>query len=152
MQRLLNRNGVMFVLCAVAFMVTAAAQASSTGDSKAQAWVGRDASQLLMQLRVDGGRVQIVEDDATMETRYIWRTVTPAWTERVHVSGGEFMFMESTGNGQRPVFAPIVYDEVDHPELHRCAITYVADREGVVRRWEQDGPNCAEDIVGPKGS
>jgi len=141
----------------VSLLVLAAASATASGQggvgaSKANAWVGRDASQLLMQLRVDGGRVQIDEDDATMETRYTWRTVTPAWVEKVKVAGGEFMFMESTGNGQRPVFAPIVYDEIDHPELHRCSITYIADSEGVVRRWQQDGPNCDEDIVGPKGS
>ena len=133
-------------------VASAWAETGAVNTPKAGAWVGRDASDLLMELRVDGGRVQIDEDDATMETRYTWRTVTPAWTERVHVSGGEFMFMESTGNGQRPVFAPIVYDEIDHPEMHRCDVTYIADREGVVRRFEINGPECDADVVGPKGS
>lgn len=127
-----------------------ASELSPGAAAKANAWVGRDASALLLDLRVDGNRVNIAEDNATMETRYTWRTVTPAWTEKVKVSGGKFMFMESTGNGQRPVYSPIVYDEIDHPDKHRCEVTYVADSEGVVRRWEQNGPDCNDDIVGPK--
>lgn len=148
--RLLAAVGLIAI--GLGLVTSARAEPGAVNASKAGAWVGRDASDLLMELRVDGGRVQIDEDDATMETRYTWRTVTPAWTERVHVSGGEFMFMESTGNGQRPVFAPIVYDEIDHPEKHRCDVTYIADREGVVRRFELKGPECDADVVGPKGS
>ena len=120
--------------------------------TKANAWVGRDASELLLQLRVDGGRVQIGEVDALMVTRFTWRTVTPAWTERVHVSGGELIGVTIQNNVHLPHYTPIVYDEVDHPEKHRCDVTYVADREGVVRRWEHQGPHCSDDIVGPNAS
>ncbi|WP_089235758.1 hypothetical protein [Stenotrophomonas lactitubi] len=122
----------------------AAARASADG------WVGREASQLLMQLRVDGGRVQIEEDDETLETRYTWRTVVPAYTEQVKVGGGEFLYMEPTGtSGQRAVYAPIIVEDVHHAEEHRCDITYIADRDGVVRRWQHRGPRCDIDIVGP---
>ena len=41
------------------------ARASERARSKADAWVGREASELLMQLRVDGGRVRIDEIEAT---------------------------------------------------------------------------------------
>lgn len=118
--------------------------------ASADGWIGREASQLLMQLRVDGGRVQIEEDDATLETRYTWRTVVPAYTEQVKVGGGEFLYMEPTGtSGERPVFAPIIVEDVHHAEEHRCDITYIADRDGVVRRWQHRGPQCDTDIVGP---
>jgi len=117
---------------------------------KAEPWIGRDASDLLLELRVDGGRVQIVEDDAAMETRYMWRTVTTAWTERIHVSGGEFLGLRIQPNGQIPEYSPIVYEETHHPEKHRCDVTYVADREGVIRRFELKGPECDADVIGPK--
>ncbi|MDR7191800.1 hypothetical protein [Luteimonas terrae] len=142
---------VAVVLAPLASLVTAA-DTSAGAHAKAGAWVGRDASALLMELRVDGGRIQIDEDDATLETRYTWRTVTPAWTERIHVSGGELIGVTVRNNVHMPHYTPIIYDEVDHPEKHRCDITYVADREGVVRRFELKGPDCDEDVVGPKGS
>lgn len=130
---------------------SAAGGHESTASARAQSWVGQDASQLLMALRVDGGRVKIEEDNATMETRYIWRTVTPAWTERIHVSGGELVHVHVRGNVHIPEYTPIVYDEIDHPEMHRCDVTYVADREGVVQRFDLSGPDCDADVVGRKG-
>jgi len=142
-------RGLLVVLLVLPAAAAAYDQASSAA-TKAGAWVGRDASSLLMELRVDGGRVQIDEDDSTMVTRYTWRTVTPAWTERVHVSGGDLVHVHVRGNLHIPEYTPIVYDEIDHPEKHRCDVTYVADREGVVRRFEIKGPECDADVVGPK--
>ncbi|MEG2806026.1 hypothetical protein [Stenotrophomonas sp.] len=131
------------------------AQADTVLNAQAKAladgWIGRDASALLLQLRVDGGRVQIDEDDATLETRYTWTTIQPAWTEKVYVSGGEFLYNEPTPpSGYRPVFAPIHYRNVEHPPVHRCDISYIADREGRVQRWVANGIQCDEDVVGPQ--
>ena len=142
---------VLLVLLGVACPAVGAELGAATA-AKANAWVGRDASDLLLQLRVDGGRAQIVEDDATMETRYIWSTSTPAWTERIHVSGGELLGLRIQPNGQIPEYSPIVYEYIDHPIKHRCDITFVVDSEGVVRRWEHRGPDCDEDIIGPKSA
>jgi hypothetical protein len=134
----------------VAGALSSHAEPGTSAKALADAWMGRDASELLLQLRVDGGRVRIDEDPTSLETRYTWTTIKPAWTEKVYVSGGEYLHNESTGNGYRPVYAPIYYDNVDHPPEHRCDITYIADSEGVVRRWTARGPECDADIVGPK--
>ena len=48
-------------VCLLAF--DASAQADRRAKGKADEWIGRDASELLLQLRVDGGRVEITEDD-----------------------------------------------------------------------------------------
>ena len=147
----LARSGLCLLLVVAAPCIGATNGPHGEASAKAQSWVGREASDLLMELRVDGGRVQIDEDDTTMETRYTWRTVTPAWTERVHVSGGDLVHVHVRGNVHIPEYTPIVYDEIDHPEKHRCDVTYVADREGVVQRFDLKGPDCDADVVGRKG-
>lgn len=148
-----GRFGTATLSVAILALTTGAApiDLDTRAKARADAWMGREAGQLLTQLRVDGGRVQIVEDDRTLETRYTWSTRDEAWIEKIKVGGGELLYVESTGNGTRPVFAPIIYDEVHHPVAHRCDITYIADSEGVLRRWEHHGPKCADDIVGPVG-
>ena len=150
-----TRTGLRYVGFIALFLLftSSAVQATGLGQparAKAEAWVGRDASDLLMQLRVDGGRVRIQEDDRTLETRYTWSTNTPAWTEKVYVSGGELLGVRIQNNAHIPEYAPTVYDLVDHPVEHRCDVTYIADSEGVVRRWEHAGPHCDDDIVGPR--
>jgi len=113
--------------------------AAQTADSKASAWLGRDAGELLIQLRVDGGRVQIEEADG--ETHYTWTSINKAWNEHVVVSSGSlFGLMPTT----------VVSQNIQHPEQHRCQITYVADREGKIRRYRYAGPMCRQDIVPPK--
>lgn len=116
---------------------TSSAEGTLGADAKARAdaWIGRDASELLVQLRVDGGRLEIDEDDTSMETYYTSNTKKPGWTENVYGSVGDLRYIDH---------------QVQHPPEHRCDITYVADRDGIIRRWEHDGPQCDTDIVGPK--
>ncbi|WP_123831067.1 hypothetical protein [Luteimonas sp. 100069] len=117
-------------------MAPAAAQ---TADSKASAWLGRDAGELLIQLRVDGGRVQIEEADG--ETHYTWTSINKAWNEQVVVASSSLFGLVPT---------TVVSQNIQHPEQHRCQITYVADREGKIRRYRYAGPMCRQDIVAPK--
>ncbi|NIJ70132.1 hypothetical protein [Xanthomonas sp. 60] len=140
------------LLPCLACTAAGASELGAEARAKAHAWLGRDASELLLQLRVDGGRVQIVEDEQTQQTRYTWSTNTPAWTERVRVSGGDLLGVTVQNNVQIPHFTPIVYDEIHHPLKHRCDITYIADSEGVIRQWDYSGTECDQDIVGPSST
>ena len=153
------------LVAAAAFAGEGLAQGSTRGRSKADAWVGRDASELLLQLRVDGGRVDIDENDETGETSYAWRTWNPAWTETVTTGGGLSyggpgaaggnMVGMAPGAGRGapgvPVFqAPTETHHVDHAATHRCDVTFYASAEGIVTRWEFTGQNCKQDIRAPK--
>jgi len=110
--------------------------------SKADAWIGRDASELLLQLRVDGGRVRIREIEATGETAYTWDTWNAGRTETV-ITGSDFT--------PGPVVTKNIYTkDVYHPPAHRCGVTYYADMEGIVRRWEYAGKSCGRDVAKPK--
>lgn len=131
--------------------------------SKADAWIGKDASELLLQLRVDGGQVDIQEDDATGETRYTWSTWNPAWVE-TRVSGGGLSYgngapgstlvgVTQGGNGVAgaPIYqAPSQVDYVQHAATHRCDVTFFANADGIVVRWEFTGAACGRDIRAPK--
>ncbi|MCD9033334.1 hypothetical protein LDO32_16585 [Luteimonas sp. Y-2-2-4F] len=126
--------------------------AAQRARSKADAWIGRDAGELLMQLRVDGGRVQIDELDETGETRYTWSSWNPAWTETV-TTGGNVIGMHPGGPGvaPTPIFdGPAQSHEVHHDATHRCDISFFADAEGIVSRWEYTGSNCNRDIKRPR--
>lgn len=122
--------------------------------AKADAWLGRDASELLLQLRVDGGRVQINESEDSDETSYTWETWNSEYTEKV-VTGvdRQIIGMTQGGNGvaATPIFNETVYtQDVYHPATHRCDITFYADAEGIIRRWAYVGNACRYDIAKPK--
>lgn len=136
---------------------------SKHATTKADAWIGKDAGELLLQLRVDGGRVDINENDATGETSYTWSSWNPAWTEEVVTGGGlsyggpsgagsQMVGVTPGGNGVAgaPIFrAPTQSHYVDHPATHRCDVTFYADMDGIVTRWEYTGSACARDIKRP---
>jgi hypothetical protein len=156
---------VLALLAAAGMATQAPAQGGKRARNKADAWIGRDASELLLQLRVDGGRVDIEEDDATGETRYTWRTWNPAWVETVTTggdlsfggpgAGGGTMVGMAPGAGPNapgtPVFqSPTHTYQVQHAATHRCDVTFFADADGIVARWEFTGSNCSNDIRAPK--
>ncbi len=127
------------------------AQGSKRANAKADAWLGRDASELLMQLRVDGGRVDIEENDETGETSYTWSTWNPAWTEVVQTGGGVVGVVPGgRGVAPTPIFAPTQTHQIDHPATHRCDITFHANAEGIIHRWVYTGDRCSRDIERPE--
>lgn len=127
------------------FAVDADAQNNRRAHGKADEWIGRDASDLLLQLRVDGGRVAITEDDEAGETRYSWSTINPAWTETWTEQGNLVGVDRGT-----PIYAPGQAYERHHAATHRCTITFIADLEGTIRDWEMHGDACGSDVRRPK--
>jgi hypothetical protein len=114
--------------------------------NKADEWIGRDASDLLLQLRVDGGRVVITEDDDAGETRYSWSTINPAWIE-TWTTGGNVVGISYGA----PIYdGPAQAHERHHDATHRCTITFIADLEGIIQKWEMNGNACASDVRRPK--
>ncbi len=63
---ILSKTAVLVLGACVASTCWAADNRVAT--AKADAWIGRDAADLLTQLRVDGGRVRIEEIESTGET------------------------------------------------------------------------------------
>lgn len=128
------------------FTLQAGAQTSGRAKSKADEWIGRDASDLLLQLRVDGGRVQITEDDEAGQTHYTWSTINPAWIE-TWTTGGNVV---GISYGAPMYDGPVQVHERHHEATHRCSITFIADMEGIVRKWEMNGSACGSDVKRPK--
>lgn len=140
-----GKEVVLTIFIALALLLNSSASqaGSKRANRKADAWIGRDASDLLMQLRVDGGRVNIVEDEETGETSYTWSTWNPAWTEEV-VTGVDTQYMG-------PVINQTIYTaDVHHDATHRCDLTFFANQEGIVTRWSYIGDGCGADIAKPK--
>lgn len=143
------RSFTAVLLAAIAGMCLFASDASAQNDrrakGKADEWIGRDASDLLLQLRVDGGRVEISEDDEAGETHYSWSTINPAWIE-TWTEQGQFM---GTERGV-PIFGPGQTYEYYHEATHRCTITFIADLEGIIQGWKMHGNACRSDVRRPK--
>ena len=130
-------------VCLLAF--DASAQADRRAKGKADEWIGRDASDLLLQLRVDGGRVEITEDDDAGETHYTWSTINPAWIETWTEQGP----LQGVHRGV-PIFGPGQQHERYHEATHRCTITFIADLEGIIQGWKMHGESCRSDVKKPK--
>jgi hypothetical protein len=122
-------------LFSVAMPIAAlAANSYSKGASAvADAWLGHDASELLMQWPVDRGFTQ--EELPGGETAYSYGFGTPEehWTESVTNAVGQVgntMIMETQA--------------VPHYKAaeHHCTVTFYANKEGIISRYEYDGVKC----------
>lgn len=142
-----------FLILAAAVCATPAhAWGEGRAKRKAEAWIGRDASELLLQLRVDGGHVEIEEDEATDETRYIFRTWDSGYYQTVIVGGSENLIgVQNVGGAQVPIYQDNYIRERQYvPPTHRCTIVFTADPEGIIRHWRYEGDVCVQDIKRPK--
>ena len=127
-----------------------ATQGSGWATAKADEWVGRDAAELLLQLRVDGDRVQIEELESG-ETSYTWRTWNPAYVKQVVTGTTNQVVGMSPGPRGGAIINQIAHTkDVYVPATHRCEVTFYADIHGIIRRWEYQGNSCRRDISRPR--
>ena len=149
-----RKDAALAIFITLALLNSGHCQAGSKrADSKADAWIGKDASDLLMQLRVDGDRVNIVENEETGETSYTWSTWNPAWTEEV-VTGVDTQVVGMVGlagGAVMPITNQTVYTkDVHHDATHRCDLTFFANQDGTITKWSYTGKRCGADIAKPK--
>ena len=106
----------------------------------ADSWIGVDASELLMQWPVDAGFTQI-EDEKTGETLYTYNFGTDAYSYDNPIYGQQYMSGMDRGH---PIYSqPIVgYERIDVPAVQHCAITFGANREGIIHRYAYNGWRC----------
>ncbi len=131
---------------ALGIMTGAQAQLFASPESIADAWLGQDASELLIQWPVDSDvKFSVSENHDTHETAYTYYFSVPAyysfnyWTE----STGQVVGMASGQGWQAPIYDQVQYSErVYHPEQEQCNVTFIADSQGTIQRYDFRGSNC----------
>ncbi|MBB4130994.1 MULTISPECIES: hypothetical protein [unclassified Xanthomonas] len=131
-------------LCAIVLLTTAApasADLFGTAEVIAQSWVGHDATELMMQWPVGKG-LYTSENTETQETAYTYNFGIEAhyrtnyWTTQ----GGIIGMDRGT-----PIFEEYQHSEkVYVPAEHHCEITFIADAEGIITRYDFAGTKCHE--------
>ncbi|PKV14732.1 hypothetical protein [Xanthomonas prunicola] len=127
------------------FVPVASAGMFSSPEEVARSWIGHDASELMMQWPVDSG-LYTSENTETHETAYTYNFGvkehyrTDYWTEQGGVIG-----MAPGGNGVAPT--PIFEQNqrsqtVFVPAEYHCEVTFVANAEGIITRYDFAGSKC----------
>lgn len=123
----------------------------------AESWLGKDASELLLQWPVDAG-FQQSEDEKTGETLYTYNFGTDAYSYDDPIYGGsQLVGMHRVGNVQHPIYQnPVVgYERINVPAVHHCTVIFAANEDGVIHRYAYNGWRCrpyAKDWGRPKSS
>lgn len=128
----------------------AAAGMFSSPEQIAQARLGHDAADLLMQWPVDDSiNFSISENPQTKETAYTYYFSVPAhytfncWTEQTDNIVSIQQGIGRQAGRQAPIFEQVQHaDKVYHPEQQQCNVTFVADTEGILTRYDFRGSNC----------
>ncbi|MCW0391819.1 MULTISPECIES: hypothetical protein [Xanthomonas] len=143
-----RRSCVMRLLCAFALLgVSPLSSADMFGKPEdiARSWVGHDAGELMMQWPVDRG-LYTSENPETHETAYTYNFGVDAhyrtdyWTTQGAVVG-----MTPGGGGMAPT--PI-FEQNEHsqqvyvPAEHHCEVTFIANAEGIITRYDFAGSKC----------
>ncbi len=137
------------VLAALMGMPVAAhAGLFTSAEEIATAWIGHEAADLLMQWTVsDDVRFSTSENAKTHETAYTYYFAIPAhytfnyWTENT----GNIIGMTPGGGGvaSMPIFEQVQHvEKTYHPLSEQCNVTFIADVQGIIRRYDFRGSNC----------
>jgi len=101
----------------------------------ANSWLGHDASELLVQWPVDAG-FSTYEVEKTGETGYKWTFGVPAHS-----------YTQTIFDGQQQIDVNVIqqnYHEelVDVAAKYECFVTFIANAEGIITRYEYNGSKC----------
>ncbi|WP_426702126.1 hypothetical protein ACPPVV_03680 [Rhodanobacter sp. Col0626] len=106
----------------------------------AESWIGHDASVLLTQWPVDSG-FTTSEVTKTNETAYSYTFGQDAYVHSYDVSDG--WAPVGTGPQGELVMQESLHTEREYvPQKIDCTITFYADEQGIIRRYEYDGNAC----------
>jgi hypothetical protein len=125
-----------------------AANAYSKASSKvADSWLGHDASELLVQWPVDRG-FSTYELSNTNETAYEYNFGSEAYSY-------DSSNTQAVGQVNNTLILQTTYEHHDVEAQHHCTVTFYANADGIISRYEYDGVKCAPYISSwgkPKGS
>ncbi|KTF40466.1 hypothetical protein [Xanthomonas translucens] len=137
-----RRSHLLPALCALALLGSAppaSADMFGSPEEVARSWVGHDASELMMQWPVDRG-LYTAENTETHETAYTYNFGieehyrTDYWT-----TDGRIVGMD----GNTPIFEQIGHSQtVFVPTEQHCEVTFVANAEGIITRYDFAGSKC----------
>lgn len=113
--------------------------ASDNGDKVAteiaESWLGHDASELLVQWPVDKG-YRTYELESSNETAYSFYFGVDAYSYTHDVYDGQQMVAPNV------IQQNYHQETVNVPRQDHCFITFYADAEGIISRYEYNGVKC----------
>ncbi|KAB7767519.1 hypothetical protein CKY51_11420 [Xanthomonas maliensis] len=115
----------------------------------AKAWLGHDASELMLQWPVDRG-LYISENVQTQETAYTYNFGIPAhYRTDYWVEQGPMVGVVQGGGVATPIFSQELHSSKTFvPQEDHCEVTFVADAQGIISRYDFAGSKCKPYIRG----
>jgi hypothetical protein len=113
----------------------------------AESWLGRPASELLVQWPVDRGFTQ-EENDETGETLYTYHFGRNAYSYDEAITENRQIGEQRTSSVTYPIYGNVVvgYNRINVPYQHHCTITFGANEAGVIHRYVYTGIACRRHV------
>lgn len=121
------------LLLALLLPLSALAQSRGT-DAVADSWIGRDASELLVQWPIDRG-FYTSEDAQTGETAYSFNFGAAAYSYNKPVGS-------TVAPGPGGLTQTYYYETVNVAAQHHCEIVFYANADGIITRYAYDSRLC----------
>lgn len=108
---------------------------SKASSAVADSWLGHDASELLVQWPVDRG-FSSYEISKSNETAYEYNFGSEAYSYDSTRS-------QAVGEMNNQLIIETTSEHHDVPAEHHCTVTFFANADGIISRYEYDGVKCA---------
>jgi hypothetical protein len=120
---------------AVSFSAHATNAYSKASTAVADSWLGHDASELLVQWPVDRG-FSSYEVSKTGETAYEYNFGSEAYSY-------DSSNTQAVGQMGNTLILQTTNEHHDVAAEHHCTVTFYANADGIISRYEYDGVKCA---------